>query len=137
MPIKHRLPHTVIVRAPGLLPMWYTPNELERELNVPARTVRYWLDKGLPHRRDGRGHIWLDGRQVATWVEGLRQTRSPHRLDEDEAYCVTCHRPVKLLNPTRVLRGKHWLFQGQCQDCGKSIFRGVRLGQSPQLSTGV
>jgi hypothetical protein len=70
-------------------------------------------------------------------VESLRQIRSPHRLDDDEAYCVTCHRPAKLLNPTRVLRGKHCLLQGQCQDCGKSIIRGVSLGQSPKLSTGV
>jgi hypothetical protein len=44
VPVKTRLSHTVIVRAPGLLPMLYTPSELERELRIPARTVREWLD---------------------------------------------------------------------------------------------
>lgn len=131
-----RLPHSVIVRAPGLLPMWYTPGELEHDLCVPARTVRDWLNKGLPHQRDGRGHIWIDGRQLAAWVASVRQSRSTQRLDADEAFCVTCRRPVKWLNPTRGSRGKLWLLNGTCPDCGKPIFRGVSRGQSTQLSTG-
>src|SRR3972149_4839934 len=109
MPVKTRLPHTVIVRAPGLLPMLYTPSELEQELHIPARTVREWLDKGLPHQRDARDHIWINGRQLAAWVETTRQSRPTQRLNADEAFCVNRHRPGTLLNPTRLLRGKHFL----------------------------
>ena len=136
MPVKTRLPHTVIVRAPGLLPMLYTPSELEQELHIPASTVREWLDKGLPHQRDARDHIWINGRQLAAWVETMRQSRSTQRLNDDEAFCVNCHRPVKLMNPTRILRGKHLLLNGKCPNCGKPIYRGVSHGQSAQLSTG-
>lgn len=60
-----RLPHAVIVRAPGLLPMLYSPRELGQELRIPDRTIREWLGKGLPHLRDERRHIWIDGRQLA------------------------------------------------------------------------
>ena len=55
---RFRLPHSVIVRAPGLLPMLYTPRELERELGVPARTIREWLDRGLAaSARRTRAHL--------------------------------------------------------------------------------
>ena len=138
MPIKTRLPHSVIVRAPGLLPMLYAPSELDHELQMPARTVRCWIDRGLPRQRDERGHIWIDGRQLAAWVEALREAarRSVQQLAEDEAFCVHCHRPVKLINPTHTPHGKHLLLRGQCPVCQNSIYRGVRHGQSAQLSTG-
>ena len=47
-----KFPHSVITRSPGLLPMLYTPSELEEDLSVPARTVREWIKQGLPHQRD-------------------------------------------------------------------------------------
>jgi hypothetical protein len=34
---RFKLPHAVIVRAPGLLPMLYTLSELEAELGVPSQ----------------------------------------------------------------------------------------------------
>jgi hypothetical protein len=37
------LPHTVIVRAPGLLPMLYRPAELADDLEIPESTLRDWL----------------------------------------------------------------------------------------------
>ena len=67
------LPHLAIVRAPGLLPMLYRPSELAEELGVSAAVVREWIDKGLPHQRDHRGHLWIDGRQVTEWVKVTRQ----------------------------------------------------------------
>jgi hypothetical protein len=60
-----RISHAVIVKAPGLLPMLYSPSELEEELGVPARTIRDWLKSGLPHERDAGGHIWINGQAFA------------------------------------------------------------------------
>jgi hypothetical protein len=34
-----RLPHCVIVKAPGLLPMLYKPSEIAEELKIPERTI--------------------------------------------------------------------------------------------------
>lgn len=56
-PRPRRLPHSVVVRAPGLLPMLYTLSELTEELRVSRAVIRGWLKRGLAHERDSRGHI--------------------------------------------------------------------------------
>jgi hypothetical protein len=125
-PMKNRLPHTVVVRAPGLLPMLYSPPELAEELHIRAYIVREWLKKGLPHHRDAAHHVWLNGREVAAWVEATRYARPRQPLQTDEAFCVKCNRPVKLANPAQMPRGKHLLLSGTCPECGTSIHRGTR-----------
>ncbi len=125
-----RLPHSVIVRAPGLLPMLYRPAELAEDLGVSDRVVREWLLKDLPHQRDERGHLWIDGRDAATWISKIRGSRNSTKLAADEAYCMPCHKPVKLLNPTRTKRGKQIVLHGRCPSCGTSIHRGTRDDQS-------
>ncbi len=124
--IYPRLPQAVIVRAPGLLPMLYSPRELGQELRIPARTIREWLGKGLPHQRDERGHIWINGKQLAEWVKTACQKRSHQPLKEDEAYCLHCRRPVTLLNPTATYRGKQALTRGICAACGHTLYRARR-----------
>ena len=123
-----KLPHAVIVRAPGLLPMLYTPSELARDLTIPARTVRDWVARGLPHQRDERGYLWLDGRQVAAWVKTVSKPQKRESLKEDEAYCFHCRQAVPLLNPAEQLRGKQRLLRGTCPKCNHSIYRGGRHG---------
>jgi len=59
-----KLPHSVIVRAPGLLPMLYKVKELAGELGISPRTIRKWARRGMPHQRDGKGHIWIDGKEL-------------------------------------------------------------------------
>src|SRR5512140_1907217 len=74
-----RLSQMAIVRAPGLLPMWCTPAELGQELGVSARTIREWQRLGLPYRRDERGHLWIDGRQFASWGKTVSRPRARRR----------------------------------------------------------
>lgn len=125
-----KLPHSLIVRAPGLLPMLYTPNEIADELGISVRSVREWLEHGLPHQRDARKRIWIEGRQLAAWVVATKQIHVGQPLGDDEAYCFKCRKPVKLLNPESVLRGKRALLSGKCPACGSLINRGSRHGQS-------
>lgn len=125
---RRKLPHGVIVRAPGLLPMRYRPAELAVELGVPARTIRDWVDRGLPHAHDRRGHLWIEGRAFARWVEAERRAGFGLELADGEAYCLACRRPVALLNPSRTTQGKRALLQGACPHCGKPVHRGVRHG---------
>lgn len=135
--IKHirqslpRLSHAVIVRAPGLLPMWYTPLELETKLGLPARCIREWLEsQAIPHQKDSAGHIWIDGRAFAAWVArvraGRKQIRQP--LSDGQAFCLSCRQAVPLVAPTARLQGKRLLLCGHCPQCGASIQRGVRHG---------
>jgi hypothetical protein len=49
---RNKLPHGVIVRAPGLLSMLYSPRELSEDLQIPESTLLDWLQAGAPHRRD-------------------------------------------------------------------------------------
>jgi hypothetical protein len=131
-----RLTHTVIVRAPGLLPMWYTPGELAQELGISKRTLRDWQRFGLPYRRDERGHLWIDGRQFVAWVKAACQPRPGRRLNQNEAYCLHCSGPVPLINPTRQRHGNQVTLRGECPQCGNAIFRGGRHGESTELSLG-
>jgi hypothetical protein len=48
--------------------MLYTLNELEEELKISSRIIRGWLQKDLPYRQDGRGHIFVNGQDLAAWV---------------------------------------------------------------------
>jgi hypothetical protein len=122
------LPHSVIVRAPGLLPMLYRPSELAEELNVSSAVVRDWVEKGLPHQRDQRGHIWIDGRQVAEWVTVTRQKPTRSKLAEGQAYCFRCCQAVELHDPITQQHGKQILLSGVCPQCGGVINRGGRHG---------
>ena len=122
--------HLVIVRAPGLLPMLYTPRELEQELGIPSCTLRVWTKEGMPFQKDNRGHLWINGVEFAAWVEQVRADRQRIRLARDEAYCLRCKKPVKLSNARKLNRGKLTLSQGICPACGRTINRGGRFDQS-------
>jgi hypothetical protein len=125
-----RVPHSVIVCAPGLLPMLYALSELAAELRISVRPLREWLKQGMPQQRDARGHIWIDGRRFANWVAELHHARSARRMGPAEAYCVRCRKPVRLIDPVRSCQGQKVLLRGVCPECGGSIFRGARHGQS-------
>ena len=62
---RKKLPHHVIVRAPGLLPMLYKVRELASELIVLERTLRDWLVCGVPYLPDKNNHIWVK-REILT-----------------------------------------------------------------------
>jgi hypothetical protein len=129
------LPHGVIVRVPGLLPMLYRPGELAQDLEIPESTLRDWLGTGLPHQRDERRHIWINGQEFAEWVKASRRELTGRKMSENEAYCFRCQQPVKLVNPAVAFRGKQQVLKGVCPDCGTTINRGSHRGQSKQLST--
>jgi len=130
-----KLPHLVIVRAPGLLPMLYTLAELGEELNLPESTLRDWLSAGAPHTRDARQHIWINGTDFAAWVRQQRKPKAERKLTDEEAYCLRCKTVVKLLHPkTQLVKGKLIHIRGQCPGCGHTIIRGGRYGHTPKLS---
>ena len=55
-----RISRNVLIKAPGLLPMLYTPREIAEDLDVPETTLRDWLNHGAPHNRDESNHIWIE-----------------------------------------------------------------------------
>ncbi len=125
-----KLPHLAIIRAPGLLPMWYSPSEIEEELGVDARLVRDWIKCGLPHERDERGHIWIDGRHLAAWIATMKNTGKRPTAHSGEAYCVRCNQVVEMRKPKTMHQGRRTYLRGTCPVCATQICRGVKNGQS-------
>lgn len=126
---KKKLPHGVIVRAPGLLPMMYRVSELCEDLGVPSSTLRDWLSKGAPCERDSKNRIWVDGKKFALWVESQRIKAQSKTLDKSEGYCLICKHIVTIKNPkNQIVRGKLLHIKGLCPKCGNVVVRGARHG---------
>ena len=126
---RPRLSHDVIVKAPGLLPMWYSPAELARELNMLPQTIRSWRRLGMPSRQDLHGDLWINGVAFADWVKASRAPNQLKRMGEDEAYCFRCRAPVPLERPLKRPNGKQAMLTGVCPNCGTQVNRGIRDDQ--------
>ena len=132
---RTKLPHNVIIKAPGLLPMLYTPREICEELGIAESTLRDWLQIDLPHQRDNRNRIWINGEEFARWVNNQRKPKAAKKLTEDEAYCLRCNQVSKLLFPQiQPIKGNLVLIKGTCANCGAVINRGAHRDRTPELS---
>ena len=132
---RTKLPHNVIIKAPGLLPMLYTPREICEELDIAESTLRDWLQIDVPHQRDNRNRIWIIGEEFAKWVNNQRKPKVTNKLNEDEAYCLRCNQVSKLLSPQiQPIKGNLVLIKGTCANCGAVINRGAHRDRTPELS---
>ena len=132
---RTKLPHNVIIKAPGLLPMLYTPREICEELDIAESTLRDWLQVDVPHQRDNRNRIWINGEEFARWVNNQRKPKVTNKLNDDEAYCLRCNQVSKLLSPQiQPIKGNLVLIKGTCANCGAVINRGAHRDRTPELS---
>ena len=132
---RTKLPHNVIIKAPGLLPMLYTPREICEELDIAESTLRDWLQIDVPHQRDNRNRIWINGEEFARWVNNQRKPKGTNKLNEDEAYGLRCNQVSKLLSPQiQPIKGNLVLIKGTCSNCGAVINRGAHRDRTPELS---
>lgn len=132
---KFRIPHSVIVKAPGLMPMLYTIRELVLELEIPRSTLCDWLKAGAPHQRDNRGHIWINGEEFAAWVKERRKAQIPRKLSEHEGYCMRCNQITELLDEEIRQVSSNLIHKiGKCSICGGKVIRGGRYDRTTKLS---
>ncbi len=124
-----KIPHMVIVRAPGLLPMKYTIDEISHELEVPHSTLIGWINHGMPIERDSNNQIWINGEQFAGWVKSQKALSERYKLGDNEGLCLRCNRVVVLQNPKMIkVEGKLIHFKGNCQIYGSTIVGGGKIG---------
>jgi hypothetical protein len=136
---RTKLPHNVIIKAPGLLPMLYTPREICEELDIAESTLRDWLQIDVPHQRDNRNHIWIDGKQFAAWVDSQRNARKKpsHPLQAGEGFCMRCNTIVKIQNgKIHPVKGRLSHLKGKCPNCGGIVNRGIWNAGSSELLQG-
>ena len=125
--MRIKLPHSVIVKSPGLLPMLYKVSELSEELGIPDRTLRDWLSFGVPFQKDAHNHIWINGSEFSRWVAKQRKTKTSRGLKESEAWCLRCMKVVEMRNIQEYsIKGKPRRLRGVCSICGAIVNRGVK-----------
>jgi hypothetical protein len=91
--------------------------------------MRGWINHGVTHTRDVKGHMWVNGRDLFRWIEDQRAASKPVPMEPDQAFCLNCRRAVVMVDPILRRRGKHALQQGQCAECGAPVNRGQRHDQ--------
>jgi hypothetical protein len=109
------------LRLEKLLDMLYMPTELAEEIGFTRRQVyRVYVHLGMPHIRDERKHIWINGKEFREWYEA---TYPRFTLAEGEGFCLSCKKPVKLNKPMKQKQGGLLYWVGHCPKCGRKIPR--------------
>jgi len=121
MILKGRLNGTQRNRLGSLLEMYYRPGELAEEVGFTRRQVyRVYIPAGCPHKRDEHNHIWINSQAFREWCE---ETYPRVSLGQDETFCLTCKRAVKIINPTRKQKGRLHYWVSNCPNCGRKLAR--------------
>lgn len=108
-------------RLDSLLDMMYRPSELAEEIGFTQRQVyRVYIPAGCPHERDSRNHIFINGKAFKRWAE---DTYRKLEMESDEAFCLTCKRPVEIVDPVREEKEGLVYLLSYCPNCGRKLAR--------------
>jgi len=125
--LKGRLNGNQRNRLVRLLDMLYSPKELAHEIGFNVRQVyRVYIPLGCPNKKDSTGRLWINGLVFKDWVNDLYQKRI---LKQNEAFCLTCKKPIKMISPERHQKGKLFYYLCVCQHCGRKISRIIKRGK--------
>ena len=123
--LRGRLNGRQLARLDRLLDMMYRPSELARELDLnPRQFYRAYIPLGCPHERDEKGRIWINGASFRDWARHVYRKGS---LGDNEAFCLTCKRPVPIEAPERRSKGNLTYLLSTCPFCGRRLTRIIEL----------
>jgi hypothetical protein len=121
MILKGRLDGSQRMRLGKLLDMLYMPSELAAQIGFTVRQVyRVYVPFGCPCSRDSENRLWINGKVFAEWYEA---TYPKPTLQADEAFCLTCKKPVLMKNTVKSKKGRLSYLVGNCFHCGRKIAR--------------
>jgi hypothetical protein len=123
---KPRMTRVQISRLPRLLHMRYSPSEIASEIGCTTEQIyKSYLPAQCPHERDATGHIWIVGDRFREWALRTFKHQVSHEMAEDEAFCLRCRKPVKIIQPVIRPTNRYLeLIQGKCAECGAKVNRG-------------
>lgn len=119
--LKGRLKGSQRMRLLKLLDMLYKPSELANEIGFTRRQVyRVYIPEGCPHIKDEKRYIWINGKEFGEWYEA---TYPRTTLARDESFCLTCKKPVQIINPKKQQKGRLHYWLSNCPNCGRRLAR--------------
>jgi len=125
--LKGRLNGTQRNRLVRLLDMLYTPSELANEIGFEVRQVyRVYLHLGCPFTKDTYGRYWINGKEFRLWVEQVYKKR---KLKSNEAFCLTCKKPVEMISPRKRKEGRLYFYLCNCPICGRRLAKIITVGK--------
>jgi len=121
MILRGRLSGTQRRRLARLFDSEYTPDELATEIRFSVRQInRVYIPDGCPHRRDDQGQIWINGKAFREW---MLERYKKIRLSPDQAFCLTCRRPVDIVDPAVREEDRLRFIESDCPHCGRRVAR--------------
>ena len=117
--LRGRLSGQQKTRLQNLFDMMYRPSELADEIGFDKRQIyRVYLPLGLPHDRNQRNHVWINGLVFRDWIlEYYKKVK----LKENEAFCLTCKKPVEIINPIHNEIHSLIYITCDCPHCGRKL----------------
>ncbi len=119
--LKGRLDGARRMRLGKLLDMLYMPSELANAIGFAQRQVyRVYVFAGCPHERGENKQIWINGKLFREWYEATYPRIS---LAKNEAFCLSCKKPVKMDEPIKQKKGRLHYWVCKCPACGRRLAR--------------
>jgi hypothetical protein len=117
--LKGRLNGKQRNRLKGLFDTMYSPRELAEEIGFHIDQVyAVYVPMGCPHERDKKNHILINGEAFARWYG---KTYAKAKLAQDETFCKTCRKGVKIIQPERHTKNDLVYLLSVCPVCGRKL----------------
>lgn len=117
--LKGRLDGKQKNKLKSLFDMMYSPRELAGEIGFSIdRVYEVYIPLGCPHERDKQKHISINGKAFSEWY--LR-VYPKIKLAEDETFCLTCKKGVKIIKPTKTTSNYITYLLSFCPVCGRKL----------------
>lgn len=99
----------------------YKPSELAEEIGFSVRQVyRVYIPAGRPHERDKFRRLWINGKAFREWTF---EVYKKHELARNEAFCLTCKKVVKVVDPIEKQERRLIYWLSDCPICGRKLAR--------------
>ena len=117
--LRGRLSGQQKTRLQNLFDMMYRPSELAEEIGITTRQFyRVYIPLGLPVERDSRNHVLINGIVFKDWIlEYYKKVK----LKENEAFCLTCKKPVEIIDPIHNEIHSLFYITCDCPHCGRKL----------------
>ena len=117
--LRGRLSGQQKTRLQNLFDMMYRPSEIAEEIGFEKRQIyRVYIPLGLPVERDSGNHVWINGMVFKDWI---LEYYAKVKLKENEAFCLTCKKPVEIIDPIYKEINLLYFITCVCKNCGRNI----------------